>query len=136
MSLVHSGWQGTAKSIVKNAIQELKKEYKCKVEDMLCVIGPTIRNCHFEVDTDVKEIFYKQFKYMKNIDNIIKENKKTGKSYIDTVMINKNLMLENGILSENIIDCNICTVCNSNIMHSYRKDGKDAGRNTAILGLI
>ena len=133
---MHSGWQGTAKSIVKNAIQELKKEYKCKVEDMLCVIGPTIRNCHFEVDTDVKEIFYKQFKYMKNIDNIIKENKKTGKSYIDTVMINKNLMLENGILSENIIDCNICTVCNSNIMHSYRKDGKDAGRNTAILGLI
>lgn len=136
ISLVHSGWQGTAKSIVKNAIQELKKEYKCKVEDMLCAIGPTIRNCHFEVDTDVKEIFYKQFKYMKNIDNIIKENKKTGKSYIDTVMINKNLMLENGILSENIIDCNICTVCNSNIMHSYRKDGKDAGRNTAILGLI
>ena len=39
------------------------------------------------------------------------------------------------IQEENIIDSNICTVCNSNLMHSYRKDGKNAGRNTAIIGL-
>ena len=135
ISLVHSGWQGTAKSIVKNAIQELKKEYVCNPENLICIIGPTIRNCHFEVDTDVKEIFYNNFKYMENIENIIKENKETRKSYIDTVQINKNLMIEQGILIENIIDSNICTVCNGDAIHSYRKDGKNAGRNTAILGL-
>ena len=72
---------------------------------------------------------------MRNIDKIIKIGEKQGKYYIDTVEINKNLMKEIGILEENIIDCEVCSLCNSEIIHSYRKNGKKAGRNTAILCL-
>lgn len=135
ISLVHSGWAGTTKKIVKNAIEKLKQEYDSKAEDLICAIGPTIRDCHFEVDEDVKDIFYETFKYMKNIEKIIKAGEKQGKFYINTVEINKNLMMESGILEENIIDCEVCSLCNSEIIHSYRKDGKKAGRNTAILCL-
>lgn len=135
IALVHSGWVGTTKKIVKNAIEKMKQEYNSKNEDLICAIGPTIRECHFEVDEDVKDIFYETFKYMKNIEKIIKVGEKQGKFYIDTVEINKNLMKEEGILEENIIDCGVCSLCNSEIIHSYRKDGKKAGRNTAILCL-
>ena len=34
---------------------------------------------------------------------------------------------------ENIIDSNICTVCNSNLFHSYRVDKENSGRNMAII---
>ena len=38
-----------------------------------------------------------------------------------------------GLIEENIIDSNICTVCNSNLLHSYRKAGENSGRNMAII---
>ena len=135
IALVHSGWVGTTKKIIQNAIQKLVEEYNIKPENLICAIGPTIRQCHFEVDKDVKDIFYNEFKYMQNIGKIIKIGEKQGKYYIDTVEINKNLMKENGVLEENIIDCKICSLCNNETIHSYRKDGKNAGRNTAILCL-
>lgn len=135
IALVHSGWAGTTKKIIKTAIDKLVKKYNSKIEDLICAIGPTIRQCHFEVEEDVRNIFYNEFKYMRNIDKIIKIGEKQGKYYIDTVEINKNLMKEIGILEENIIDCEVCSLCNSEIIHSYRKNGKKAGRNTAILCL-
>jgi hypothetical protein len=45
------------------------------------------------------------------------------------------ILEEVGLKPENIIESNICTMCNSNLMHSYRAQGKEAGRNVAILGL-
>ena len=41
---------------------------------------------------------------------------------IDTVKISKIKLLELGITEENIIDSNICTVCNSKYINSYRAD--------------
>ena len=130
---IHSGWQGTVKKIAKYAIIKMKKEFNSDPKDIICVIGPTIRKCHFEVQKDVKDIFYNTFKYMKNIDKIIEFNKNTNSYFIDTVEINKELLKEEGILEENIVDSGICTYCNSNIIHSYRKEGKEAGRNTALI---
>lgn len=132
---IHSGWQGTTKKIVGKAIKFMKEKYKCDPKDIICAIGPTIRKCHFEVKEDVKDIFYNEFKYMKDINDVIKYNEKTKTYFIDTVKINKNLLIEEGVLEQNIIDSNICTFCNESIMHSYRKEGSKAGRSTAIMCL-
>lgn len=132
---IHSGWQGTIKKIAKYAIIQMKKGFNSNPKDIICVIGPTIRKCHFEVQEDVKSEFYNTFNYMKNIDKIIEFNKNTNSYFIDTVEINKELLKEEGILEDNIIDSKICTCCNSSIIHSYRKEGKQAGRNTALICL-
>lgn len=132
---IHSGWQGTVKQIAKKAIEKMIETYGSNPKDIICAIGPTIRKCHFEVEDDVKEMFLNQFKCMSDIITIgeIKQGKQ--KYYIDTVRINKNMLMEMGLKQENIIDSKICTVCNSDLIHSYRKDGKDAGRNTALMML-
>ena len=132
---IHSGWKGTVKKIAKKSVKFMKEKYSSNPEDIICVIGPTIRKCHFEVQQDVRDIFYNEFEYMKNIDDIIKYNKETKSYFIDTVEINKNLLQEEGIPEENIIDSNVCTYCNSNIIHSHRKAGKEAGRNTGLICL-
>lgn len=132
---IHSGWKGTVKKISKKSIQFMKEKFDSNPEDIICVIGPTIRKCHFEVKKDVRDIFYNEFKYMQNIDNIINYNKETDSYFIDTVTINKNLLKEEGILEENIIDSKVCTFCDSNIIHSFRKEGKESGRNTALICL-
>lgn len=130
---IHSGWKGTLKKIGLKAVYKMVKDYECNPRDIICCIGPSIRKCHFEVDTDVYEMFYKEFLYTNRINDIIA--KKNSKYYIDTVLINKIILQEAGLEEKNIIDSNICTVCNCDLMHSYRVDGKKAGRNTAIIGL-
>lgn len=132
---IHSGWQGTVKQIAKNAIEKMISTYGSNPKDIICAIGPTIRKCHFEVEDDVKEIFLNQFKQISDI--ITKGEIKQGKQkyYIDTVKINKNMLIEMGVLEKNIIDSGICTVCNSDLIHSYRKEGRYAGRNTALIML-
>ena len=46
------------------------------------------------------------------------------------------MLEEIGLLKQNIIESNICTVCNKEVLHSYRVDREKAGRNTGIIGLI
>lgn len=131
---IHSGWEGTLKQIVKEAVQKMIKEFSCSPKDIICAIGPTIRKCHFEVDEDVKDRFYDVFKDICKEQFIIKaENKQ--KYYIDTVYLNKQMLMKAGIPEQNIIDSNICTVCNNKILHSYRVEKENAGRSTAIICL-
>ncbi len=63
----------------------------------------------------------------------IKEKKQ--KYYIDTIRINKILLKQLGIKEENIIDCEICSVCNSDKISSNRVEGKKFTRATAIISL-
>ena len=133
---IHSGWKGTAKKISQKAVYKMKKEFGSKAEDIIVCIGPAIRQCHFEVSDDVKEIYENEFGYLKKNEDIIKpEYGKESKYMVDTTLVNKLIMEEAGIKVENIYDCNICTVCSSSVIHSFRADKEKSGRNVAILGI-
>lgn len=136
---VHSGWKGTLGRIAQVTVKNMVKQYGCNVKDIICAIGPCIKKCHFEVSDDVKNLFYNEFKDMKDLSKIItyvKTENGRRKYCIDTTKININMLQEAGLLPQNIIDSRICTVCNADKMHSYRKNGEIAGRNTLMLGKI
>ena len=135
---IHSGWRGTVQKIGQIGAKKMLDIYGCNKEDLLCFIGPCIQKCHFEVNEDVKEIFENTFSYLLSSKEFIEksEKKEDGQKYfIDTNIINRKLLEELGIPSKNIIESNLCTVCNSQYMHSYRVDKELSGRNTAIIGL-
>ncbi len=68
---------------------------------------------------DVQTLFENEFKDLK-LDEII-ERKSENKWLIDTVKINEEILQKAGLKKkENIIDCGICSVCNSDLIHSYR----------------
>lgn len=131
----HSGWKGTLQSIGVRTVKKMQKEYGCNSEDVICCIGPHIRKCHFEVDKDVRDLFYNEFKDLEQIEEIITYNEEKDKYYIDTLKINKQMLLNIGLKEENIIDSNICTVCNSDICHSYRAEKALSGRAVTIIYL-
>ena len=112
--------------------------YRCNPKDIMCFISPSIRKCHFEVDEDVSNLCREIFYFLGNIDECIKrEDVKAGKQkyYIDTISINKKLMKELGIKDSNIIDSDICSVCNSDKINSYRVEGKGFKLATAVISL-
>ncbi len=135
ISNVHSGWKGTLQEISIEAVKKMINEFGCNPADIICCICPSIRKCHFEVDKDVKDMFYEKFKYLSKINMIIEYNSEKNKWNIDTVLINKVILENIGLKSENIIDSGICSVCNSNIIHSYRVEKQGYGVETALIEL-
>lgn len=132
---VHSGWRGTLQRISVETIEKMEKEYNSNPQDIICCICPSIKKCHFEVKRDVYELFSKEFKDLKKIDEIIIPDSKDEKWYIDTVKINKVILENAGLKKENIIDSGICSVCNSDLIHSYRVEKESFGLSTAIIEL-
>ena len=124
---IHSGWLGTLKTIGKKAIEKMTEEYNCNSQNIICCIGPSIRACHFEVEEDIKKLFNDKF------GNKFIQEKENGKYLIDTVAINKAMMKEAGLQEKNIIDSQICTVCNKEELYSYRGDNKGEKRFTSLI---
>lgn len=136
---VHSGWRGTLNKIAKKAVLKMQEEYNCNPKNIICCICPHIRKCHFEVESDVEELFRDKFKYLNNLDEIIVKAKVVDgkqKYNIDTTLINRLILEEVGIKIENIYDSGICTVCHKDVFHSYRSERENSGRNTAIITLV
>ena len=132
---VHSGWRGTIQRLSVKTVQKMVNKFNCKPENIICCICPSIRKCHFEVENDVKEIFEKEFKDLKIEQNndIMEKQKDKEKWNIDTVLINKILLKQEGLKQENIIDSGICSVCNSDLIHSYRVEKQGYGLATALI---
>ena len=131
---VHSGWKGTLQRISVEAVKKMKEQFNCNPKDIICCICPSIRKCHFEVDKDVKELFQNEFKDL-DLTEIIAKNKEQNKWHIDTVQINKEILKNEGLKEENIIDSGLCSVCNSNLIHSFRVEKEGYGLNTALINL-
>lgn len=119
---IHSGWRGTLKRILEKTLNKMKKEFNSKPSDIHIVISPSIRNCHFEVEKDVEILFEEEFKEIEDKEYIVKNG---NKYYIDTVYLNKKMAEKFGIPKNNIYDCNICSVCNNDKVHSYRKNDNE-----------
>lgn len=134
---IHSGWKGTLGRIIVNAIKLMINEYNSNPKDIKVFFSPSILQCCFEVDEDVKDLFVNNFndidiqKYIVN-GNII-DNKQ--KYYIDTIGINIELLKNIGILENNIYKSNICTMCSGDIFHSHRKNKELDGRNIILIAL-
>ena len=132
---VHSGWKGSYQRIVEKTIDKMNEEYGCKPEDIIVCICPSIRKCCFEVDEDVKEMFADKFSFLDDINKYILNGYTDGKFYIDTVGINNRLLINKGIQEMNIYDSGICSFCNSDIVHSFRFEGKGYEYSSAIISL-
>lgn len=135
---IHSGWKGTFQKIGEKAVTKMITNYGSNPKDIYCFINPSIRKCHFEVDEDVKNLCEYIFSFTGKTKEFIKKGRivdNKQKYMIDTVLINKILLKKIGLKEENIIDCGICSVCNSDKINSYRVEGKEFKLATSIISL-
>lgn len=133
---IHSGWRGTVQRIVVEGIRKMKQEFNSQPEDIIIAICPSIRKCHFEVDSDVKEIVEEMCKHWSEKEQIITKQEGKEKWNIDTILLNRMLLQQEGIKPEHILDSGICSVCHSDKIHSYRVEKENYGLGTAIIGKV
>ena len=131
IAAIHAGWRGTVAHIVQKTIQQLKTDYGCNASDLYAMVGPSISPESFEVGPEVAEAFIQAGRK----DCILSPLSAHQKPHIDLWQSNVMDMLEEGLDLEHI-DCTpICTLQNSDILYSARKEGIGTGRIVTAIRL-
>ncbi len=123
IGLIHAGWRGSAEKISLKLIEIMNEHFGVRAQDLTVSFSPSIRSCCYEVGPQMKDYFSESLR------------EKEGKLFLDLALENKNQLLSVGVKQENIIDCEICTVCNNHEFFSYRKEGLSAGRIMAVISM-
>lgn len=131
IGVAHAGWKGTYAEISKNTISLMKKEYGTDPKDLVCVIGPSIGECCYEVSEDLYLKFKDKFKEAEDICSI-----EDSKFFLNLWNINKYSLVNEGVLESNITSMNICTNCNSDTFYSYRAHDKTDKRIGTIVEIV
>ena len=128
VALVHAGWRGTYGNIAGGMVNIMVANYGCKVEDIKTIIGPSVSVDNYEVSYDLIEKFaaLEVQGYYKEVD---------GKYYLDLWKLNKELLKKCGILEDNIIIIDFCTVRDNDKFFSYRLDNATSKRIGTIIQL-
>lgn len=124
IAAVHSGWKGTQKQILKKVVGNLNYHFKSKPENLFVYIGPSISQLNYEVGADVAALFDQKYLLMKE-----------KKIYLDVGRANYDILLNFGIPKENIEVSELCTFKETELFHSYRRDGIKSGRMLGVIAM-
>ena len=124
IGLVHAGWRGIEKRIIPNTVNRIVQKGGSR-KGIIAFIGPSIRQCCFEIGPEVSKKF--------PIDCLMNGNR--DRSFLDLQQVATYQLIDSQVLDKNILSSEECTKCNSDKYYSYRRSGAKAGRMIGVIGL-
>lgn len=131
VGLAHSGWRGTLMQIGAKTIKAMVAEFGTRPENCLIGIGPSIGPCCYEIDDNVLQKVQQTFVYWQDLV----EEKENGHWDLDLWAANRQSLIGVGVPAENIAVSGMCTMCNHDMLFSYRGENGITGRLAAIIML-
>ena len=134
VAAAHAGWRGTLSGIVARTLERMQHAYGTRSEDVLAAFGPTIQAPNFEVGPEVIAQFEAAFAFA---PLAVSQRKPTGQAHLDLAFINRQLLQNAGVPTEQIFDCGLCTVERNDLFFSYRKERgaeQPVGRMMGVIG--
>lgn len=133
IGLSHSGWRGTVGKMGECTLKAMEKAFGTRPEKVKAAIGPSICQDCYEVSEDVASEFKKLFGAKD--DRVLKMGRAKGKYQLNLWEANKRILLNAGILPENMEITDVCTCCNSEYLFSHRASGGKRGNQGAFMEL-
>lgn len=133
IALSHSGWKGTVLGIGAATVRKMTRDYGCDKKNILAAIGPCIGGCCYQVDSPVTEKFLEKYDFASK--HIRPDSSEDGRFLLDLQGMNKDILIEAGIPTENIETADLCTKCNSELLFSHRVMGSRRGSLAALMEL-
>lgn len=131
VALAHAGWKGTVLRIGAATVRHMQQEHGCRAGDIIAGIGPSIGPCCYEVDAPV----------IKQVEGCLPGHAglarpgKPGKWWLNLPEVNRRVLLEAGIRSENITMAGYCTSCRNDLFFSHRGENGWTGRMASLIML-
>jgi hypothetical protein len=123
VAAAHAGWRGTAAGVARAAVAALRAGGSAPA-DLRAALGPGIGACCYEVGEELRSAFAPEFFHPGP----------RGRSHLDVRAANRRQLEQAGLPPEHIHDVDECTSCRPDLYHSYRRDGKGAGRMISFVG--
>jgi YfiH family protein len=112
VAAVHSGWRGTAASIIAKTVERLRADFSSDVKDLHAAIGPAVGGCCYRVGPEVLERLAAW------------NDRSDGRVALDRIVALQ--LAQAGVPA--VDECGICTCCGGSRFESFRRDGARAGR--------
>ncbi len=125
VAAVHAGWRGTVAEIAAKTVAAMTRRYGSRPEELRAAIGPGIGLCCFEVGREVSGEFRGLFPERTDLED---------RARIDLAEANRRLLIQSGLSAEKIWISGLCTRCDAELFHSWRRDREASGRMTAAIG--
>lgn len=126
VAAAHAGWRGTAAGVARRAVESLVAAGS-RPDDLVAALGPGIGPCCYEVGDDVRQAFGPE-------DDGAFSIATSGKLHLDVRRANVRQLREAGLAPGQIHHVPDCTYCRADLYHSYRREGKGAGRMLNFVG--
>jgi hypothetical protein len=121
----HAGWRGLVAGVIENAVELLRRV--APGATVVAALGPAIGPCCFEVGEDVATPWRERFGSPHLLPG------RSGRWQADLPGASAAVLARLGVTA--IEGTPACTRCAPALFHSYRAEGKAAGRQAAFIGL-
>ena len=126
VAAVHAGWRGLAAGVVTTGVEALVRASGATAPSLVAAIGPHIGPCCYEVDEPVLEAL--EDRHGRAV-RVAARPARPGHTYLDLGGLVRTALVEAGLEGAGVGGAaGLCTFCNAERFHSYRRDGSQAGR--------
>lgn len=129
---LHAGWRGTVKKIAERGIEAIASQGISR-DRIRVAIGPAIGLCCYEVDAAFRETFVSAFG--EDFLSGTFRPRGAGKYTADLKEINRRILIESGVLSENVDVSDECTACRPELFFSHRYSRGVRGTMLSVIAL-
>ncbi|WP_100011037.1 peptidoglycan editing factor PgeF [Lentibacillus sediminis] len=127
IGIAHAGWKGTVNRMAEQMVEKLTDE-GVNLKSLLVCIGPCISRGYYEVDEQV----------IRQIPAADQEKVITvqgeGRFLLDLKQLNVEILLQAGVLRNNIDVTTYCTYREESLFFSHRRDKGKTGRMLGFIG--
>jgi purine-nucleoside/S-methyl-5'-thioadenosine phosphorylase / adenosine deaminase len=159
VAAVHAGWKGMLGGIVEKTVGEMRRLFGSRPGALIAAIGPSIRDCCYEVGQELHSSFCGRFpegeSFFRKLpdDKIFTERNPYpppflsfappghgpdpgARPHLDLVAVTRYQLRRAGVQESRIRVADFCTSCRSDLFFSHRKEGSRAGRMMAVIGIL
>lgn len=126
VAAIHAGWRGLLNGILENTLSASAKVDQTTI----AWLAPAISQKAFEVGSEVREAFLGS---NESYGALFIDSDRPNHFYADLYGIARAKLQAFGIPNAQIFGGNFCTYSDDEHFYSYRRDGKDAGRQATLI---
>jgi YfiH family protein len=133
VAAAHAGWRGLAARVPDTTVQALARTFGSHSADLIVAIGPSISGPRYEVGADVRARFEENGFPAAQLDCWFERSPRPGHWFFDGWASARGQLEAAGVAPEQIHLSGLCTASLPDLLCSYRRDGKGAGRIAAAI---
>jgi YfiH family protein len=157
VATVHAGWRGALARVIEKAVGDMRRAFGSDPQALIAALGPSIRDCCYEVGEEVVESFCARFTGADRFFRTVRNRPAAATdrhsilflsayppghapqhvpaARLNLIAVAEDQLSSAGVKPANILVADYCTGCHTDLFFSHRHEGGTTGRQVAAIGI-